>query len=78
MPFGGAAPVKRTDTGRGRLIQVVKDVMGQAIIVNPDVRLLWGRLNLVFYRSYVGPAPLPLCWNRWLISHLPRTPTAEP
>lgn len=54
LPFGGAAPVRKADTGRGRLIKVVLDVMGKAIVVNPDVRKLWGRLNLIFYRSCVG------------------------
>jgi hypothetical protein len=53
LPFGGAAPVRIADTGRGRLVKVVLDVMGKAIIVNPDVRKLWGRLNLIFYRSCV-------------------------
>lgn len=58
LPFGGSAPQKKVD-GSKRLIKVVLEVMGKAMVVNPDVRRLWGRLNLIFYRSYVHAlAPL--------------------
>ena len=40
---------KLTD-GRARLAGVVRGVMGKAIIVNEDIRRLWKRLNLIFYR----------------------------
>lgn len=52
LPFCGSAPQKKVD-GSKRLIKIVLEVMGKAMVVNPDVRRLWGRLNLIFYRSYV-------------------------
>lgn len=60
LPFGGSAPQKKVD-GSKRLIKVVLEVMGKAMVVNPDVRRLWGRLNLIFYRSYVHALAPLLC-----------------
>lgn len=36
--------------GRSRLATVVRSVMGKTVMVNEDIRKLWKRLNLVFYR----------------------------
>jgi len=36
--------------GRSRLATVVRSVMGKTVMVNEDIRKLWKRLNLIFYR----------------------------
>ncbi|CDZ97246.1 Uncharacterized conserved protein [Phaffia rhodozyma] len=70
---GGIASMKREDS-RARLLKSIKNVMGRAVVVNDDIRKLWNRLNLVFYRS-TSAAPsilLPQILsraNRW---HYPK------
>jgi hypothetical protein len=49
LSFGGTPLAKKVD-GRARLAQQVRKVAGKMMTVNEDVRLLWKRVNLIFYR----------------------------
>lgn len=52
LSFGGTPLSTKTD-GRARLAQNVRKVAGKTMLINEDVRLLWKRVNLIFYRRCV-------------------------
>lgn len=54
LSFGSpSAHTPKRENGRSRLLKIIKPLIGRAIIVNDDIRKLWNRLNLVFYRRLV-------------------------